>query len=92
MNPVVKVLLKYVFASLFLFVRWYYFTRFCGSLPQLRNVTGETAGVFLEYIQRNLPEAVSMSVEQTSLQGMPDYLQPPPEALAFLRSQETEVA
>ena len=58
-------------------------------LVQLRNVTGETADVFLEYIQRNLPEGVSMSVEQTSVEAIPDYLQPPPEALAFLQARQT---
>jgi hypothetical protein len=55
-------------------------------LFQLRNLTSETSDVFLEYIQRNLPEGVSMNVEQTSLERMPDYLQPPPEALAFLKT------
>lgn len=37
-------------------------------------MTGNTADIFFEYIQRNLPEGVSMSVEATELESMPDYL------------------
>ncbi|EDO31212.1 predicted protein, partial [Nematostella vectensis] len=48
-----------------------------GRMLQLKNLTCNTADVFLEYIQRNLPEGVSMSVEQTALEPMPEYLQPP---------------
>ena len=33
-------------------------------LLQVRKITGTTADVFLEYIQRNLPEGVTMSVYQ----------------------------
>ena len=33
-------------------------------LVQVKQITGTTADVFLEYIQRNLPEGVSMSVYQ----------------------------
>lgn len=42
---------------------------------QVRELTGETADVFLEYIQRNIPEGVSMSVEQTELERIPEYIQ-----------------
>ncbi|KXJ11041.1 probable 28S ribosomal protein S10, mitochondrial [Exaiptasia diaphana] len=59
-------------------------------LLQLKNLTSDTSDVFLEYIQRNLPEGVSMSVEHTALEGMPDYLQPPLEALEFLKRQANE--
>ncbi len=34
---------------------------------QIKEITGTTADVFLEYIQRNLPEGVSMTVYQVSL-------------------------
>lgn len=33
-------------------------------LVQIKKITGTTADVYLEYIQRNLPEGVSMSVYQ----------------------------
>lgn len=33
-------------------------------LVQIKQITGTTADVYLEYIQRNLPEGVSMSVYQ----------------------------
>ena len=35
-------------------------------MPQIKKITGTTADVFLEYIQRNLPEGVTMSVYQVS--------------------------
>lgn len=37
-------------------------------------MTGETADIFLEYVQRNLPEGVSMSVETTELEMIPEFL------------------
>lgn len=51
---------------------------------QVSNVTGDTANTFLEYIQRNIPEGVSMSVEQTSLEPFPEFFELPPQAQAFL--------
>ena len=33
---------------------------------QIKEITGTTADVFLEYIQRNLPEGVTMSVYQVN--------------------------
>ena len=56
---------------------------------QLHRLTGETSDVFLEYIQRNLPEGVSMSVEHTALEEIPEYLEIPPQAKAFLAEQKT---
>lgn len=56
---------------------------------QVRNVTQETADVFLEYIQRNIPEGVSMKVEQTELESISDYFELPPEAQEFLKQQES---
>ena len=35
-------------------------------LMQVKKITGTTADIFMEYIQRNLPEGVSMSVYQVS--------------------------
>ena len=51
-------------------------------------MTGETADTFLEYIQRNIPEGVSMSVEQTALEPISEFLELPPEAQAFLEKQK----
>ena len=47
------------------------------SFLQLNKLTGDTADVFLEYIQRNLPEGVSMNVEQTEVVDVPEYIRPP---------------
>lgn len=51
---------------------------------QVRNVTHETADVLLEYIQRNIPEGISMSVEQTELQSLPEFFELPPQAQHYL--------
>ena len=37
---------------------------FAVALPKVKQITGTTSDVFLEYIQRNLPEGVHMSVYQ----------------------------
>jgi len=37
-------------------------------------LTGSTANTFLEYIQRNLPEGVSMKVTKNELQKLPDHI------------------
>ena len=49
------------------------------TLLQIRKITGTTADIFLEYIQRNLPAGVSMNVEQTEVIDIPDYIRPPVE-------------
>uniref|UniRef100_A0A7M5WLQ7 Small ribosomal subunit protein uS10m n=1 Tax=Clytia hemisphaerica TaxID=252671 RepID=A0A7M5WLQ7_9CNID len=54
--------------------RYQYELRTHARMLQLRQMTGNTADIFFEYIQRNLPEGVSMSVEATELESMPDYL------------------
>nr|CAH8834161.1 unnamed protein product [Trichobilharzia regenti] len=41
----------------------------------VKHVTGCTADVFLEYIQRNLPEGVAMEVEKHRLERLPEYLE-----------------
>jgi len=35
-------------------------------LMQVKEITGTTADIFLEYIQRNLPEGVAMTVVQVN--------------------------
>jgi len=44
---------------------------------QVKQLTGESADIYLEYIQRNLPEGVSMSIEQTDLEPIPEFMQDP---------------
>lgn len=39
-------------------------------LVQIKHITGTTADVYLEYIQRNLPEGISMSVYQVGEYNM----------------------
>ena len=51
-------------------------------------MTRKTADVLLEYIQRNIPEGVSMSVEQTELQSMPQYFELPPQAREYLNQNK----
>lgn len=57
---------------------------------QVKNVTGDTADTFLEYIQRNIPEGVSMGVEQTALESLPDFFELPAEAKTFLNEQKSQ--
>ena len=51
-------------------------------------MTRETADVLLEYVQRNIPEGVSMSVEQTELESMPPYFELPPQAQEYLNQKK----
>ncbi|XP_067421122.1 small ribosomal subunit protein uS10m isoform X2 [Emydura macquarii macquarii] len=44
---------------------------------ELKNLTGSTADVYLEYIQRNLPEGVAMEVKKTRLEKLPEHIQNP---------------
>ncbi|KAI1897986.1 hypothetical protein AGOR_G00088940 [Albula goreensis] len=44
---------------------------------ELEHVTGSTAKVYLEYIQRNLPEGVAMEVTKTELVKIPDHILKP---------------
>lgn len=48
-------------------------------LMQVKHITGTTADIFLEYIQRNLPEGIDMSVYQEELDSLPALLTGPPE-------------
>eukprot|EP00088_Acartia_fossae_P012912 TRINITY_DN16683_c0_g1_i1.p1 TRINITY_DN16683_c0_g1~~TRINITY_DN16683_c0_g1_i1.p1 ORF type:complete len:200 (+),score=13.35 TRINITY_DN16683_c0_g1_i1:34-633(+) len=43
----------------------------------LKHLTGSTADTYLEYVQRNLPEGVSMKVIKTELQRKLPHLNPP---------------
>ncbi|XP_028402990.1 28S ribosomal protein S10, mitochondrial-like [Dendronephthya gigantea] len=54
-------------------------------LIQFKELTGTTSDVFLEYIQRNCPEGVSMGVQHTELEELPINI--PPEAQTFLETQ-----
>ncbi|XP_065920416.1 small ribosomal subunit protein uS10m-like [Dysidea avara] len=40
----------------------------------IKKITGRTADIFLEYIQRNLPEGVNMMVEKEQLERLPEIL------------------
>ncbi|MBZ3870223.1 Transcriptional-regulating factor 1 [Sciurus carolinensis] len=44
---------------------------------ELEHLTGCTADVYLEYIQRNLPEGVAMEVTKTQLEQLPDHIKEP---------------
>ncbi|KAH0622736.1 hypothetical protein JD844_025302 [Phrynosoma platyrhinos] len=44
---------------------------------ELKHLTGSTANVYLEYIQRNLPEGVAMEVKKTRLERLPEHIQTP---------------
>ncbi|XP_028253938.1 small ribosomal subunit protein uS10m [Parambassis ranga] len=44
---------------------------------ELTHITGCTAQVYLEYIQRNLPEGVAMQVTKTAMEKVPDHILEP---------------
>ncbi|KAF3849922.1 hypothetical protein F7725_019641 [Dissostichus mawsoni] len=44
---------------------------------ELSHITGCTAQVYLEYIQRNLPEGVAMEVTKTAMEKVPDHIKEP---------------
>ncbi|CAG5927992.1 unnamed protein product [Menidia menidia] len=44
---------------------------------ELSHITGSTAQVYLEYIQRNLPEGVAMEVTKTAMEKVPDHILEP---------------
>ncbi|KAL5463605.1 hypothetical protein EMCRGX_G032519 [Ephydatia muelleri] len=56
-----------------------YEVRTHSRLMQVKQITGTTADVFLEYTQRNLPEGVTMSVYQEELEALPALLVSRPE-------------
>ncbi|XP_066525736.1 small ribosomal subunit protein uS10m [Hoplias malabaricus] len=44
---------------------------------EISRITGSTAQVYLEYIQRNLPEGVAMEVIKTAIEKVPEHIQVP---------------
>uniref|UniRef100_A0A3P9H7N2 Small ribosomal subunit protein uS10m n=1 Tax=Oryzias latipes TaxID=8090 RepID=A0A3P9H7N2_ORYLA len=44
---------------------------------ELSHITGCTAQVYLEYIQRNLPEGLAMKVTKTAMEKIPDHILEP---------------
>ncbi|XP_017278848.1 probable 28S ribosomal protein S10, mitochondrial [Kryptolebias marmoratus] len=44
---------------------------------ELLHITGCTAQVYLEYIQRNLPEGVAMEVRKTTMEKVPEHILEP---------------
>ncbi|GCC23488.1 hypothetical protein chiPu_0001884, partial [Chiloscyllium punctatum] len=44
---------------------------------ELKHLTGSSANVYLEYIQRNLPEGVAMEVTKTLIEKLPEHIKEP---------------
>ncbi|KAK9975512.1 hypothetical protein ABG768_020767 [Culter alburnus] len=44
---------------------------------EISRITGSSARVYLEYIQRNLPEGVAMEVTKTAVEKIPEHIQKP---------------
>ncbi|XP_069464607.1 small ribosomal subunit protein uS10m isoform X3 [Ambystoma mexicanum] len=44
---------------------------------EMKYLTGCTADVYLEYIQRNIPEGVAMEIKKTTLEKLPEHLRKP---------------
>ncbi|XP_029449154.1 28S ribosomal protein S10, mitochondrial isoform X2 [Rhinatrema bivittatum] len=44
---------------------------------ELKHLTGSTADVYLEYIQRNLPEGVALEIKKTKLEKVPEHIKKP---------------
>ncbi|XP_043552701.1 probable 28S ribosomal protein S10, mitochondrial [Chiloscyllium plagiosum] len=43
----------------------------------IKHLTGSSANVYLEYIQRNLPEGVAMEVTKTLIEKLPEHIKEP---------------
>ncbi|KAL6459706.1 hypothetical protein MHYP_G00314650 [Metynnis hypsauchen] len=54
---------------------------------EISRITGSTSRVYLEYIQRNLPEGVAMEITKTAIEKVPDHIQMP---LWGVQSQEKQ--
>ncbi|KAG7239218.1 hypothetical protein INR49_029971, partial [Caranx melampygus] len=52
-------------------------THYRALSQKLSHLTGCTAQVYLEYIQRNLPEGVAMEVTKTAMEKVPDHILEP---------------
>ncbi|XP_053315269.1 28S ribosomal protein S10, mitochondrial [Spea bombifrons] len=44
---------------------------------ELKHLTGSTANVYLEYLQRNLPEGAALEITKTTLERLPDHIKKP---------------
>ncbi|KFP73784.1 hypothetical protein N310_01943, partial [Acanthisitta chloris] len=44
---------------------------------EFKHLTSSTAAVYLEYVQRNLPEGVAMEVKKTKIEKIPEHIQKP---------------
>ncbi|XP_043086632.1 probable 28S ribosomal protein S10, mitochondrial [Puntigrus tetrazona] len=44
---------------------------------EVSRVTGSSARVYLEYVQRNLPEGVAMEVTKTAIEKIPEHIERP---------------
>ncbi|XP_010132724.1 PREDICTED: 28S ribosomal protein S10, mitochondrial, partial [Buceros rhinoceros silvestris] len=44
---------------------------------ELKYLTSSTAAVYLEYVQRNLPEGVAMEVKKTKIEKIPEHIREP---------------
>ncbi|NXU75871.1 RT10 protein, partial [Oreotrochilus melanogaster] len=44
---------------------------------ELKHLTSSTAAVYLEYVQRNLPEGVAMEVKKTKIEKIPEHIREP---------------
>ncbi|XP_056604810.1 probable 28S ribosomal protein S10, mitochondrial [Triplophysa dalaica] len=44
---------------------------------EISRITGSTARVYLEYIERNLPEGVSIEITKTAIEKIPEHIQKP---------------
>lgn len=58
---------------------------------KLKHLTGSTADVFLEYIERNLPEGVAMQVKKCAIERMAEHLTKPPEDVLEPVSQDKDL-
>ncbi|XP_040207444.1 28S ribosomal protein S10, mitochondrial [Rana temporaria] len=44
---------------------------------ELKHLTGSTANLYLEYIERNVPEGVALEITKTKIEKIPDHLKSP---------------
>ena len=56
---------------------------------ELKRLTGSTADIFLEYIQRNVPEGVGMKTTRTQLLEMPEHITPTEDILELQPEKES---
>ncbi|XP_068089080.1 small ribosomal subunit protein uS10m isoform X2 [Hyperolius riggenbachi] len=44
---------------------------------ELKHLTGSTANVYLEYLQRNTPEGVALEITKTKIEKLPEHVKAP---------------